>query len=318
MKIRKEYLILIAIILALSLYLTLRNPDRALYSLPQFPDLSKKDISKIEIILKDTTITLERREDHWDITPHGYRADDTKVEKMLDLLSGLTLTALVSESKKYERYELNSDKKITVKAWKENTLQREFDVGKAASSYRHTFIRIAGNDRVFHAHGNFRGDFDQTTDKLRDKAVLSFDSSQIREIRIATGSQSMELIRKQISGEVVDDEQQPPPEAKKEWESPDGRRVEEAGLMRLLMDLSKLKCDKYIYGRDKDEFVNPVCTVRLKGEKEYTLSIFAKSDKSDKTYPAISSENDYPYLLPERQVDKIMKAPDEILKKPDE
>ena len=37
---------------------------------------------------------------------------------MLDVIEELTLTALVSESKNYVRYDLSHDEKITVKAWK--------------------------------------------------------------------------------------------------------------------------------------------------------------------------------------------------------
>ncbi len=47
MKIKKEYVILVTVILALSLYLILRNPDRTLYQLPKVPDISKTNISKI-------------------------------------------------------------------------------------------------------------------------------------------------------------------------------------------------------------------------------------------------------------------------------
>jgi hypothetical protein len=49
MKVKKEYLILILIIAALSIYLLIRNSDRTLYQLPELDGLKQSDISKIEI-----------------------------------------------------------------------------------------------------------------------------------------------------------------------------------------------------------------------------------------------------------------------------
>jgi len=63
----------------------------------------------------------------------------------------------------------------------------------------------------------------------------------------------------------------------------------------------------------KDDLKNPTYAVALKGDKEYSLSIFAKKDKDAKTYPAISSENDYPFLLSGSQVESIKSMIEDIL-----
>ena len=73
---------------------------------------------------------------------------------MLNVFESLALTALVSESKDYNRYDLNAEKRITVKAWQQETLKRNFDIGKAAPSFRHTFVKIGDESRVFHASAN--------------------------------------------------------------------------------------------------------------------------------------------------------------------
>ena len=49
MKIKKEYIVLVIIILALSAFLFFRKTDRTLYELPRISEASKKDITKIEI-----------------------------------------------------------------------------------------------------------------------------------------------------------------------------------------------------------------------------------------------------------------------------
>lgn len=321
MKIRKEYIILIAIVLALSLYLILRNPDRTHYQVPKLPHLAKKVISKIEISRQETSIVLHKKKNRWYIVPQGYPADTGMVKQMLDIIEKVTVTALVSESKNYSRYDLDDNKKITVRAWMGDRLIREFEVGKAAASYRHTFVKLAGNDGVYHAPGNFRANFDQTVDKLRDKIVLSFDQTEIREIRITKGQQLTVFSRKQVpakdsAGQEADARSPLSQKVETFWQTADGKDGDETQVRRLLAPLTNLRCVKYIDDRKKEDFTNPIYTLQLKGLQEYTVSVFAKTDKDAKTCPAVSSGNDYPFLLFDRHVDGLMKIPDEVLKKP--
>jgi len=276
MKIKKEYIALVVVITGLSLYLVLRSPDGARYELPEVPAIAKKDISKIEIAGFDNFILLNKADDKWHLGPEGYLANSDKVDNMLNIINELTMTALVSESKNYSRYGLDEDSKVTVKAWIGDKLVREFEVGKVATSYRHTFVRLAGDDRVYHAKGNFRNDFDQTAEALRDKTVLSFDQSVISEIQIMKGTEQ---------------------------------------LKKLLRIVSNLQCETYINDLKKEDLADPLYTVRCKGAQDYTLSIFAKREKEAKNYPAVSSGSVYPFLLPEWQVASLMKMPDEIFKK---
>lgn len=319
MKIKKEYFILVAIILSIALYLILRNPDRTHYKLPKVPHVAKTDISKIEISKPDTTIVLKRKDKKWYIAPEGYLANTDEVEKMLDSIEKLFVTTLVSESKNYSLYDLDDDHKITVKAWAGEALRREFNVGKTASSYQHTFLKLSGDDRVYHARGNFRSNFDQTVESLRDKTVLSFNRSEIQEIQIAKGKEVIAFNRTQVPGKVStgkedDADSQPEAESKTVWQTADGKEGDETKLNRLLNTLSNLRCEKYIDNQKKEDFTDPVYTFQLKGAQEYDLSIFAKKDKSSKSYPAVSSENDYPFLLPEWQTKSLMTNPGDMLK----
>lgn len=300
MKVKKEYAILIAIIIAVSLYLILRNPDRTHYELPKLPHLAKKVISKIEISRQEASIELHKKKNRWHIAPQGYPADTGMVKQMLDIIEKLTLTVLVSDSRNYSRYDLDDNKKITVRAWMGDRLIREFEVGKAAASYRHTFVKIAGDDGVYHAPGNFRGIFDQTVDKLRDKIVLSFDRTEIREIRITTGKQVIAFARTQVPAKVSAG-------VETVWQTAEGKDGDETQLSRLLATLSNLHCVQYIDDQKKEDFTSPIYTLQLKGMQEYTVSIFAKTDKNAETYPAVSSENDYPFLLFDWQADDLMK-----------
>lgn len=322
MKIKKEYVILFSLILGLALYLIMRNPDRTQYQLPDIAQVDKTDLSKIEISKPDTTIVLDRRNDAWHIAPEGYRANMDRVTDMLEALKGLTVTALVSESKSYSRYDLDEGRKITVRAWKGDTLAREFELGKAATSYQHTFVKLAGDDRIYHAQGSLRIKFDQTVDNLRDKTVLSFDLGEIQEIHISKGADAIGLALTQVpvevtTGEAVGGKPAESQKTEQVWKTSDGAKGDDTQLNKWLSTLSSLQCQAYIEGKNKEDFANPIFGVRLKGSKEYTLSVFKKTQKDVKTYPAVSSETDYPFLLPEWQANNLIKKPDELLKKSD-
>ena len=322
MKVKKEYIILILIIAGLSAYLLMRSSDRTLYQLPQIAGLEQKQITKIEISKEGQSIVLNKKDDKWYLDPPGYLVDANRVNDMLNVFATLALTALVSESEDYVRYDLHAGEKITVKAWQEDSLKRNFDIGKAASSFRHTFVKLNDDSRVFHARDNFRGKFDLSEDNLRDKSVLSFKITDIQEIQIDKDQTSLKLARTQIPAELAKSAQEKSensaPEAMKPvWKSPDGKQADAISLNRLLTTLSKLSCDAYITDRKKDAFSDPIYKVKLKGIQNFQLDIFAKLETDDKNYPAVSSANDYPFFLSDSKVQKITINPEEMLKKPE-
>lgn len=318
MKIKKEYFILAGVMVALILYLVFHRSDRTHYKLPAITGVSGKQISKLEIGEADKAVVLNKKDNTWYIDPKGYPADSDKVKNMLDVIENLTLTALVSESKNYVRYDLTHDKKITVKAWNGKILSREFDIGKAANTYQHTFVRLATDSNVYHARGDFRRKFDQTVDELRDKTVLSYSQKDIREITLTKDKKTITLTQKHVSeqeGKKKDkpDKTSEKPETKIVWQDAEGKKTDNAKVDRLLSFLNPLECETYINDAKKDDLKNPTYAVALKGNKEYSLSIFAKKDKDAKTYPAISSENEYPFLLTESQVESIKSKIEDIL-----
>jgi Domain of unknown function (DUF4340) len=322
MKIKKEYIILAIVIIALSAYLAMRRGDRTLYELPEMAQVSQKEITRLSITKSEAVVDLNKKDDGWYIGSKEYPADADKVKNMLDSIEKLTLTALVSESKSYSLYDLSGETKINVKAWQGDSLKRDIDVGKTASSFRHTFVKPAGDDRVFHARGNLRNAFDTTLDDLRDKTVLTYTTSDIQQIQIKQEKQSFMLNRAQLPGEEkapTDDKKEPasPAAQKTVWQTPDGRIGDEATVNQLLTTLSNLRCQSFIEDRAKEDFTAPIINIQLKSAQEYSLSIFAKTDEKETEYPAISSTNKYAFLLSDSQKEDILKNLSNILPEPE-
>jgi len=317
MKLKKEYVILAAILVALILYLALHRSNRTHYQLPELSQVSGKDISKLEITTAGNSIIFNKKDDTWHIEPKGYRADSTKIKNILNVIEKLKLTALVSESKNYVRYDLRNDKNIHVKAWQGETLLREFDLGKAAPTFKHTFVKLPDDPNVYHARGDFRRTFDRSVDDYRDKTVLSYAQNTIQGITLAHEKKTISLSRKEIPETPPEKKDAPAAKelkTKTVWEDTKGQEVAPSKISSLLSFLNSLECERYLDDLKKEDLKNPIYTLILKGEKEYSLLVFPKKDKNAKNYSAISSENESPFSLSDTQVDTIKSKLGEILK----
>ncbi|UCD80680.1 MAG: DUF4340 domain-containing protein [Desulfobacterales bacterium] len=320
MKLKKEYIILAVIIIAISVYLYKRSTDRTFYELPEIPQVNQKDVTKLEITKGASSIVLNKKDDKWYIEPADYPADPGKIKNMLNALENFSLTALVSESKNYNLYELDPEQKINVKAWQGDNLRLDFDLGKTASSFRHTFVRPSGEERVFHAQGNLKNSFDVNVDQLRDMSVLALNPADIQQVQITKEQQSLAFTRTAVPVEVKTPETEKkeassPPPKQLVWQAANGQPVNETALNQLLNSVSNLRCEKFLDDRKKEDYTSPLFTLRLKGAEEYSLAIYPKAEDKETGYPAVSSGSDYPFQLAGSQVDRIMQAPSAFLQK---
>lgn len=319
MKLKKEYFFIVLAIVLLAGYLAVRKTDRTEYQLPVIAKIAASDINRIEIARQEGTVVLEKKDTKWLIQPQDYLADSGKVTTMLDDLEKLSLTALVSESKSYSRYDLESDKVIRVKAWAGEAPKRDIQIGKPAPTFQHTFVRIGDAPEVYHAQQNLKTAFDQTADKLRDKTVLAFSLEEVKEIAI-TKEGKRTVIRK---SETAPPPAGPAPPAPAEGAPPVDAAVKPAEVQwltdqgmadpskinRLLSTLSRLSCESYVEGKSISDLSNPIASIVIKGKKDYTLTLYAKTEKDATNYPASSSETGSVFTLSDRQAEPLIADP---------
>lgn len=333
MKFKKEYLILIVVIIALVLYLTTRSANHD-SEIPQLTKLDAAKINRLVLTIKEgAPIELIKKDEQWMIEPNDYKADNVKVKNMVTAIADLKLTALVSESKSYERYGLTPAEQIVVQAFSEGKAVRTIDVGKPAPTFQHTFVRIEGNPDVYHARGQIEGKFNQTIDNLRDKTIFDVDKDGVTEMTFTKGGQSLTLVKKEIPKATAEKEKaEEGSEAKSEetstavveppeiqWQKPDGATANKQTMERLIGDIAKLSCDGYLEDPDRSKLTDALWTLSFKvGAKEYTLSGFAAqdqpaSDESPKKLPCLASTVEYPFYLSKWRVDKFEKSINQLL-----
>ena len=329
---KKEYFILFALIIGLSVYLMMRETDKIEYELPEVPQIARKDISRIEIQNEKGSVELKRQDGRWVIGDKAYAADVSKVNAMLQAIEELRLTAMVSEAQNYDRYDLSDPKKITVRAFGKEKEKIEFDMGKPAATNRHTFVRIPEDKRVFHAAGNFRRAFDADLEALRDKQVMAFNPRDISAVRFKTPKNELALKIKPVppkpeKAETADaadnkadsndpnapqrDPENSPP---REWETATGEPADSDEIEALLTELSDLRCKEFIYDKGKADFNNPIYRIELTGDSEYTVAVFDRQSEAAEEFPATSSTGSDPFVLPKWQAEKIMPDFTKLLK----
>jgi len=313
MRLKREYAILAAILVALSLYLILKSSNKTHYKLPKLEPLKKSEVTRLAITQADSSIVLEREDERWLIQPEGFPADKSAVDRMLGALADFTLTTLVSESGNYSQYELTDDKKISIEANAGEKVLRKLDIGKVAPTYRHTFVRLGAEPQIYQAKDNIRSVFSKDTETLRDKTALSFDRDQITGLTVRSGKDSLTLIKGAVPASVSADTSEAGGEAvpsKRFWQTLEGKPADEKAVEQVINRLANLRCDSYIPGKTKSDFENPIFSVTVRGLEEQSLSIF---EKENGKYAAVSSRNDYPFLLSEWKAKQIMKKPKELV-----
>jgi hypothetical protein len=317
---KKEYLILLAVIIGACLYLYLKDRDRVNYQLPEVKPVEQSVITAIDIRRPgQETLTLEKADGRWRLAAGGFPADEAQVNPMLEALSGLALTALVSESKDYDRYDLSEAKAVLVTARAgDKAPVRELTVGKRASSYNHTFVRIGQDPNVYHAAGSLHDTFSKDAETLRDKTALAFDREEIRRISITMAGETLELEKQPAPAAAPAAEAQAPPaEQKPVWKTAEGQSPPDpSGIDRLLGELSALRCSGYLPEGAEKDLKDPAYTITLTGKKTYTLSLFAGADKAKNGYAGTSSENTSVFTLSDFQAELIMKKPSELMAPP--
>jgi Domain of unknown function (DUF4340) len=326
MKLKKEYLILLLIIVALSIYLAVHTQNQTHFELPRPAQADTQKINRILITKGANAVELTRQDDKWSIGPKGYPADNVKVRNMVKAAADLSITDLISESGNYERYDLTDDKKINVQAFEGKDRVRNFDVGRMAPTYQHTFTRLGDDPRVYQARGHLNETFNQTVDQLRDRTVLSFEKSDLTGLVIQKGPRSLTLTQKELAPATktpaaADKEkntaQQPeskPAPPQHQWQDPEGQAVDQPTVQRLVDDLADFKCSSYMSDNAAETLKDPVWTLTFKSAKgEHSLSVFNKKDAETTDYPARSSDSAYAFLVYKSRVESIEKQVDKLL-----
>lgn len=308
---KKQYIILVLLIVILSIYLWKHQANQIHYKLPQLKQISTEDISKVKINHLDEDIIIKKKNSHWLLGPNNYPADENRIRDLIKAIADLKISALVSTSKQYDRYSLTDENKIAVKAWQKEDVIRNFEIGKAGEDYRSAYIKLADNPNIYLTQENLRRKFNTTVSNLRDKTVLSFNTKKIKTIEIEKQDKNMVLNKEiaEISKANKDKQRKEPHREKTIWKTKKDNKVETQKVNNLLQTVNNLSCENYLEHKSKQDLQSSTSDYTLKfvsSSKEHTLNIYSQKEKEDIKYWGISSDNDYSFELAKTHGERII------------
>ena len=329
MKAKKEILILIGLIVVLGVYLLQRKTDRTHYTLPTLEAVAAGKIDKIEITRGQETLTLNKKDDQWVIAPGDKLADKSKVSGMSEALAQLKVTALVSEAASYARYELDQGNRIVLKGWQGDQLVRELELGKAASTFQHTFVKLPGNPNVYHAGGHLRPKFEYDAEGLRDLTVFSVQTDQIQALAVTLGDKKAGFKRSAAPEPQADTKTESESEAEsssgnaQSGEAPEANSPPAADPLwvnlateqpvaadkigDLLQELAKLECNRYLGHETPAEVEDrsPHIKIEVTGEQDHTLTLFKPDTEDVEGFMGKSSQTSDAFILAKWKVEDL-------------
>jgi len=286
---KKEYLVLIALILIFSAYLFFHKENKDHNTLPQIKKIDTSKITGLIIDKEQGPIVFTKKEGKWTLTDKKYPADSHAIENMLDTFKDLKLSALISQKGDLIRYELDAKKQIRVKILEGKKTVFEFSIGKTAPSFNHTFVMLANDTNIYYANGSFRSNFEMAKDDFRDKKVLEFKKESIKKMTIEKDGISKILTAKE--------DKKAEEEAEITWIFEDGTTADKEEISNLLSTVSFLECEKYLEASAKSDLKKKasLCEIILENEDKIALTLF--EGNKEETVFGSSSMSEYAFAL---------------------
>ncbi len=298
---KKEYLILGIVIVALSCYLVFHSEEKTNYELPELSKVAVETITTLDIEKNKVNITLGKEGEQWTVSDNHYPVDGDTMKELLDVIEDFQVTALVSQSRDLKRYELDPENAVRVTAKNGSEAVRTFEVGKVAPTYKHTFVKLDGKNGVYHAPGNFRRYFDKDVDAFRSKKVFSLDRKSVTSLVVEKGEIKREFILEKEEGK----------EAPSSWKARDGEAVDPDFVAALVSGISDLECASYGGETAVKGFDNALFTLVADDGKKKTLSLYDK--KGDEDYPGVSSGSSDPFFFASYKGNELVSQVDAVL-----
>ncbi|MBN2617794.1 MAG: DUF4340 domain-containing protein [Spirochaetales bacterium] len=263
MKNKKDIYILAGIIILLFSYIIFRQDNNINYVLPKTETIKAEDITKIEF----NGFDLNKTDEKW-ILPSGYKASPTAMDRIIAGITNFQLIDMISQSKDYQRFGLDTPKELKVKNGDKDLLS--IKIGNTSNTGNYTYVLVPGDDNVYSVRGDLSELFNKSEDSLRDKTVIAVNN--INKIELIKDQNEVELSADQIST-----------------------------LAPVLKDLQALTFEDV----ERNE---QLLALNITGDSHSSLIIYNKVGNS---YPATSSEVDFPFTLPEYIVTKFLNIQNE-------
>jgi hypothetical protein len=310
-----------------------------------FENLERDQIARLTIRgPEDLNVELTREGDVWQVASEGgYKADQTKVDKVLDGLVEMKSGRITSRNPDLTDFDLEGEPAIDVVAADSGgSPLAEVIVGKASDDFRSTFVRLPDENEVRKVDARLRQTF-EVRDGWRDKTILDTgDAEEVERIVIAGPTdqvvfQKEEQLGPPDEGEVAEDfGGEGAEEEGADDEGPEEELEVKETLWNMVLplegvatkwqcdqmarNLSELKCRSFYSGDSTpaDLGLDPPQYTITAERKDGTKTILYVGEKQETDVPVMIPGQDTIWMIGEYQANYFTKAPKDYLQNPPE
>jgi hypothetical protein len=190
------------VVLVLVYFAPERGPVRSIAPTPPVP----ADPHRIAVIYMDDEVWLEREKGGWWIVrPHRWRADEERVEKLLDTFRRFSLWNKITDKTDTDAlYEL-SDRRVTVRVFGNNDQETlEWSFGKNSDVKNRLFARCSARSGVYAVDGLSRASLGYTWGHWMDARLFPFEADDPVIEAAGKGPRGAFHLRKDSAGWTLD------------------------------------------------------------------------------------------------------------------
>ena len=183
-------------------------------------------------------------------------------------------------------------------------------VNQAALTTLRNIIGQNELDELLKSRDNINEKIKLILDELSDPWGIKVEMVEIKAVEIYKDQSTTLISHKETISEKKEEkgtESEKDAQKQFEWQTADGKVMEASKVKDLISYFTDLQCEAYIEDKNKEDMADKDPTVRitLKGEKDYSLSVFATDKEKEDNKPAVSSMNPYPFFVTGSTVEKI-------------
>lgn len=256
---------------------------------------------KIRIENAGDVIELVKSDDGWTVGERRYKADTAAVDALVNALKNIRVLDTVAQAGSDavdERYEIDKENAIVVRAYKGDELVRTLTIGKTSSTGSQSYLTLDGKKDICLVSGTLRDTFKKDVAALRSKVVYAVDTSDLTAVSESMGSTVLSIVK---SGDPA------------AWTASGGAaNVDAEKAASWAASLTRLNADSWL----DDDFVLPPAsesvTVITAGGKAITVSVYKEGDGDDAKYYGTCSETPYKFALSLYSAGKYLKTAADI------
>ena len=247
------------------------------------------------------TIELSLDGADWYVGKDDFKANSTDISSITSNLKEIkvldTIGRLASEEFN-ERYDLNDEKAIVVKASKGGKEVRSVKIGKASSTGSQTYITVGSSKDILLVSGNLNSIFGKSEDALKSKTVYSITGSNVNGVTVATSTESWGANRStDENGSVV-------------WNftgSASGSESDSSKVNTWVGQLASLNASSWVSASKTLPSKKEVSVEIESSEGKITVDVYSEKDGDKTKYYGVSNKTSHKFELSESTAKRFIK-----------